>query len=359
MSFLNVSVENENSSKPSLQDVIDQIDFIVPTTVVVVLISVSFWLLLSLVHYGIKNKKWKHNNAYNSDKLNAGLVYACVIACTTFSTLRSAFNLTFMLIGFDSNAHELCDAVADIRFVLYALVIFSVQLFLWLRQRIFYTNEMLQVNYSNFVKYFSFVIIIVLFIAGMFAVIYNTLPDNHYSSPNHGCTYIPNENQRPAFWISAATVIVFGQLALVGLFIYALYQSKVVQSSGRRKSSTTILKMKVNKKEKSSNPNDTELSILENSSVVMSKVTSNFHPKSRPRGQTIRMILHKTVTFALLSVTFDVFLLLFAQYAIPPLSHRRFSVMISDVNTFLNSIFLIFSFLQYKQMMTSPCSKGS
>ena len=363
-SFFNMNLTNafvlpHNTSivGSNLANVMLSVDWIIPVVVVLTSMAASLWLLFSLVHYGIKTKKWSRNPVYNSDNLNAGAVYSCVVSCAAVCFARSVFNVTFMIVGFRLGEDDLCDSVADIRFVLYALEIFFVQLFLWFRQRIFYSNQMLKVNYSGPIKGFSCAIIVLLFLVGMFTVVYNTIPDNHYSSPVHGCIYVPSEGQRPAFWISSAAVIVFGQMTLVALFVYALCQAPFIKGRDQKCSSVSMLKMKLNKSERFSAPNDSETIRLEHSSCGNRKMSlGTTRSRARPRGQTEKTIIQKTVIFAALSIAFDVFLLLFAQYAIPPSSHRRFSAMISDINTFLNLIFLIFSFIQYREMMTSPCS---
>ena len=333
-----------------------QLDWIIPVTVNIILTTITLWVLICLVDYGRKTGKWRQIPATNSDNLNAGLVYTSVVVCACACVVRYAVSLLYMNVGFGEDADDHCDAIADTAVCFYAFVLFSVFLFLWFRQRVFYRTYVVRSAFHNVYSCFSSASIGLIFIAGVGAALLNVLPINHRSSVD-GCIYIPDESQRMGYLISVAVAVFIGQVVLLGLFIYPLQRIFNVchpccidhkqgplhctnGSSQRGPSCRNVVTITTSTRRDS----------IGNNSVI--KLSSAFR---RSTTNLVKRILRRTFIFALLSLSSDIFLLVFSNYIVQTHGHRRIPSMIYDVNSFLNLLLVVLSFVQYKEMVTSPC----
>ena len=93
-------------------------------------------------------------------------------------------------IGYNENSNRECEVILDLAFICYALVLYSAALALWLRQRAFYTNQMLSYNATKFVKVLSFASIIIISTGGLGYILFAVIPNN-YKSSKQGCFYSP------------------------------------------------------------------------------------------------------------------------------------------------------------------------
>ena len=61
-----------------------------------VLMTVDIWIIISLIHFGIKTKKWRHLQRGNPDLLSSGWIYAylSIIFC---SVLAFVYHLVIAL----------------------------------------------------------------------------------------------------------------------------------------------------------------------------------------------------------------------------------------------------------------------
>jgi len=205
----------------------EQLDWIFPVVLIVFTIVVEIWFIISLLHYGIKTKKWKELHRGNSDKLNSGAIYTALVACAVFSFTHFVINLANVIFGFNLGEDELCDSLADASIVTYGLALFAGQMLWWLRQRAFFENRMLNVNYSKQVRFFSAISIILTFTAGTSTLVFNTY---RWMSLD-GCLYKPDENLILGYWISILIAIIFGRATLLGLFVYALTKTSEINGN--------------------------------------------------------------------------------------------------------------------------------
>lgn len=334
-------------------DHIFHLDWMIPVGINIFLTVVTMWMLISLIHYGVKMEKWKKSSGRHSDKLNAGVVYSFVIVCAIMCLLRYIASLLFMNIGFEEGKDLFCDIVADIAYASYALVLSSVVFFLWFRQRNFYANKMFGIVYSFWIRILSFGSIFVIACLGIFVVVYNVFPLN-YKSSKHGCVYQPNSSLQPSYWISAVVIITTNHITMLGLFAYALIHLKRLESNELEGPRTSC-----DRRTERTN-SDMEKKSLKNAkrsvekSVYGSRISSTAIPGS---SKKIQVILKKTLFFAILSIASDILAQVVAQYIVDPEGHRRISFVIFDINAFLNLLCLMMSFVTFKDMLVSPCMK--
>ena len=337
-----------------------QFDWIFPISCIVLLLASGIWILASLVHYGIKTKQWKPGvSRRDTDKLNAGKIYSSVIVCAVLCDIYLSITLFYTNVGFELNKDRQCEYLGDTSSVFYALCLLSVQTFLWLRQRAFYTNRMLNVNYSKSVKVVSFLSIVVIFVIGFAIMIIYIYPDNYKSSLN-GCTYVSDYGVE--YTVTIIIVIVICQTSLLGLFVYALQQTKQHSPLSTRKKSYCCFKSPANE-ELPGNNNISTISIDATSNIetmtahvaTISRVSPITPTFQHATSNAVRKIIRKTIIFAFISFAADAFILVMTQFITDPDSHRRYPSLAGNMNTFLNLLLIVFSFAHYQKMLTSPC----
>ena len=324
----------------------EQMDWIIPVAINIILTVITIIILISLMHYRIKTKKWQNIRRSDHEKLHAGAIYGSVVVCSVICVFRYASSMIAMNTGFGIGKDLLCDQIADIAYCAYALVLFCIGLFLWLRQRIFFVNNMLNVSYKVWIKVISFSSFFLLIGLWLFVVVYNIVP-LRYKSTKQGCVYNPDDDVKDVFWLIGSAVLVAVQFSLLGLFAYALLNVKSNRNNENR--------CEHNKKDKRSSfinyitikptTAQQEQNLKTNKKVKVNKMEANNLRK-------IKIILIKTLVLAILSILADIFIQVFATYIIDPNGHRRWSHMIFDINTFINLMFLVFSFDAAGKMLT-------
>ena len=356
MSGTSVNVFNSNVTQENISyNYKTELDWIFPVVVNVTLMVLDFWLLISLIHYGITNRKWSKPNKYSYDVLNNGLIYGSLIGCAVACLIRFVTNLLLLNLGYSNFESGICDQLVDAVYSFYAIVHFFVALFLWSRQQAFFANRLLNFNYNKLIKCFSFVIIVFIVAYGIFVVALNSAP-KFYTSSSMGCVLRPGYEVHIATWLTPIIGVAFYNVALLGLLSYALFYAQAFQE----KKSTANLqqqKLKTIMSKVITNPNRDNQHVS-----ILSECGSKLKSKSSPHRQNyahnkIRVILKKTLIFAVLSILVDIVLQLTVNLAIDRKSHRRLSNMAFDIASFFNLLLVILSFNKYKEMMTSPCSK--
>ena len=348
-----------------------QIDWILPVTFIAIANAAEIWILVSLIHYGLKSRKWKESKQERVDKLNSRNQYTALVACAAFCVIYSLSSLVFISVGFNLNEDELCDSLADATDVFYGFVQVAVYKFLWLRQRTFYTNQMLNITYSKAAKVFSVISIALFLSAGVVVVVYHVSPNDHVSSLN-GCIEAPTDTILAA-WISVIVVLVFGQTTLLRLFFYALTKTgnqeisifaRLIEDSCccSKQSTNETTQTPANNIQSSPKPftsavfNQTIISISR--TMTLPETQHSLFFKNSKSAENIRKVMRKTLLLAIISVLSDILTQIFVYYiSNPNLDHVRFSVVAGNLNALLSLLLLVFSFTEYRKMLSSPCSK--
>ena len=345
-------------------DCIKHADWIIPVAVNIALTLITLWMLVSLLYYGLKKKTWRPNRASCTDKLNAGLVYATVIVCAFMCLFRYSMSLAFMNVGFNPDDDRLCEAFADTARFAYSCVLYSTAFFMWYRQRAFYTHRMLNVSYNKVVRFFSFASIFVIVVYGVAATVLILSADQYHPS-RKGCKLDLTE-QNTLYWIPVVIGVVFYNLTLLGLLSYALTHIKLFQQKLSTKLSqhpgTTTIASLINTVTKSvSTENDLSEKDPTSEQSNNNAMETAKHPctfaNDNSKAKRIKSIIKKTLIFAIMAISFDFFTNAFAFSIADPNKHRRIVIMLFDINSFFNLLFIVFSFARYKEMLTAPFRK--
>ena len=327
------------------------LDWIIPTVVNLVLIVITTVILVSLVHYGLTTGKWRGQSTNQVDKLNAGVVYTVLVVCAVFCIVRYIANQIYINAGFNSDENYFCKIAGNAIFISYVLILCSVFMFLWFRQKAFYTNNMLAFETTKSIRAFSYSSVLLIFLSAL-PYFFLTIIQNNYEASNSGCIYKKIDQDTP-FGIYAIVLITFSHLILLLLFIYPVLQIKRNSNYSFFKelccfNFVVLSKSNVNKNEIASNTVSSN-----NDSTTLASLNRVSSLAVRPPDDGIKLIIRKTLFFAVISILLDVILLLISYFIHLSAKNRRFLNMISDMATFCNLLLLILSFSTYKRMLMS------
>jgi len=90
--------------------------------------------------------------------------------------------------GFGFDQDLVCEVINDMLFFIYSFIIFLNFTFLWIRQRTFYSNRMLNIGYSKFLCGLSSSSLALVSTAGLIVVVSNIYPTNYVGHPS-GCLF--------------------------------------------------------------------------------------------------------------------------------------------------------------------------
>ena len=307
-------------------------DYIFPEAVNSVLIVLTLWIIIALVHFGIKTNKWGNSKKKNVDKLSAGrvLTAALISAIMTFGRLITSqfvYNLGY--------SDMQCEEISDSSYIVYCLASFSVYMFLWIRQSIFYTNRMLNTNFSKGLKFFSYLSIVLITLGGLSVILLGTITKEYYTSQS-GCIYqSASEGSEFLLVLVCGLVLLAGQAGLVGLFVYPLRKHQ----TGKKCLSTISLKKKTENG---------------NGSVSFTRSATVRANRKLKNTQKINRILRRSIVFATIAIVTDLIFLFVSNYTFTGKMHRRIPTMLYDISAFLNLVFVVSSFISWKMILLSP-----
>ena len=303
---------------------------VVALGIYIVLMIVDLWIIISLTHFGIKTRKWRRLQSGNPDLLSSGKIYLSVVFCVVSALVYHIVVAVYRNVGFEEGEDEFCDTISDLNKIMYAMCSFSVVLFLWLRQRMLYTAFLQTVHFSKALKVFSFMIIFIAIFGSISGVVLSILPNDYVASPI-GCIYKRNGSFRVPSLVILVFTIVFSQVALLAVFIHGLLASyRSTETPKLRYLFCCQLKSSVKEGHVTENPCDRTQTIVQN-------------------------VIRKTIIFAALSLLSDL-LVVSVSLLLPQQGDRRDMLsLLSALSVSMNLGFIIFSFIPWRNMMTSPC----
>ena len=325
-----------------------QLDWIIPEVINALLILFTVWIFVSLIFFGLKTKKWKKVMHNNFEKLSGGSVLTAAVVCAVVTLIRLIISQFVINVGYSDAKDKLCEAMTDTGIVMYCTTVFSVYVFLWLRQSIFYTNSMLNTEYSKMLRFFSGLSILFIFLGGFTVVLINTIPVN-YPSSIEGCSYKAVDSTFDAILVAVCVIVLLtGQVTLVALFVYPLRKRGDSECFSCANVECCDAPTKSDYQSKSQSDIPTATDQLEEN--------SNEKARQNKHKMKINCIMRRSVIFAIIAIVTDVSFLGVSTYALPHLNHRRIPTIMYDVSAFLNLIFVVSSFICWKKILTSPIS---
>ena len=339
-----------------------QWDWIIPMVLSIIFIVLALWILLSLVHYGIKTGKWNSHHQRSSEKLNIGEIYTSVVITAAICICFLCVNTVYINVGFNAKEEELCNTFSDVTAVVYFLELFSVCMFLWLRQRVFYKNFMLNADYNKTIRFLSSSSIIFILLFGVAALVLNVLPNDMTWSQN-GCLYNPSDEYKVWYWVTAVMAVGFGQCTLVSLFAYGLKKTSrerwiskqlCCYGSEQKRPSVDLPSSQVDSSK--SHSFSTSQSFGSKSESRKISTSSSTH-QIENQSVVVQRILWKTLIFAVLTILSVFIFQVVSHYLVPSNSHRRLSAIVANLDATFNVLFVIFSFVKWKEILTTFCNQ--
>lgn len=362
--------EFDNSTRNDFKDSFHRIS---PIVVTALLLIVVLWFLISIILYGKKSGKWKKSPRKDFDKLNAGKVYSFVTICAVLCSLRLIASEIQLFMEFEGENQQSCNVMNGITSGLYVLIVCSVYSFLWIRQRVFFANSMLNRTYNKWVTGLSRLIVVPLIIGSVAAIVGITILSSSNTSTINECSLIPDHiGAKALFTLLLWFSVIVGQSVMLGLFAYALTSNNIKcgpKLNICHRKSKNAFKNKSNKTNtffinsiatiSATKVNETDVVSESNQRSPVMKNTSNVTDVSnriKATKKSVKLILKKTLYFALLSTLID-FVTLALNLFLTSFVGRRYLIMILNINIFFNLLFILLSFHNWKKIVMLPCTK--
>ena len=298
-------------------------------SVLVVLMAINLWLVVSLIHFGIKTKKWRGLQPKNPKLLNSGRIYlSVVVCCVTGFVYHFAEAIDESVLSYYDD--KWCNLTSDLLRTLYGLCLLSVIFFLWFRQRAFYTSFLPMARFTKCLKVFSFSILFISFFFLVTSIILWNISVDKVASPM-GCVYRKDSNFGLPSLMIAFTTIIFSQISLLAVFIHALLASQKLNAEKKWK----LL-----------------LCCKPKPSIKQTNTTEQTNDQTQA---IVHNVIRKTIIFAALSLLCDI-LVIFVTFLLQLLVKRSEIIsVLASISVSLNLYFVILSFVAWKDMITSPC----
>ena len=327
-----------NSSFNRNSDFYKKWDFILPIAIEVILINISLWILISLLRYGKKTGKWRNTGQNHSEKLSIGHIFTSVVFCAAGCIIHPVLGIAYMSIGFNGE-DGLCEAFGDLMACAYGFAYLSLVMFFWLRQRVFFTNQMLSVKYSKPVRWFSAISIVIIYLAGGAIALFLIIPNNQKRGPN-GCLYtLSTELQISS--ISSFAYVMFSDFSLMALFVYAIVRSgKPVSLKNECFNRMFCLCCSPSLTTKDKDDNET----------CSTSIASGCDDQG-----IVRKILTKTLVVTVATLVMDLIFQIYVFYVADQDSHRRFSILFGSVHLFFRFALVVLSLANFKKILSSIC----
>ena len=294
-----------------------------------VLITIDIYLIIALINYGIRTGKWfRQTQKQIFEVLNTGSIYSSLVICAVLALIYHVLVVVYSTVGYNENESMICEVINDVRRGVYVLILSGVSMFLWLRQRVFYTTYLPNAMFGKAVKCFSFMIIFLVLTGLIIASTLTHIPRNHTSSPN-GCVYVSDGNSFSIGIFIGMASVALSQISLLYLFLNALLKTKRSDLCGNYRGFPFCCQ-------------NIELENAQTSKKI-NKTT-----------EIVQIIIKKTFIFAVLSLICDFVTLSLALVLSKENQREDVTTIIGSIDISANVMFLILSFISWKEMITSP-----
>lgn len=117
------------------------------------LLVIGSWLLISVIVYGTKTKRWKKKPGASS--LNSGAIYTFCTIAILVTVPRLALTEYVYILPRLENGLDHCEIICDVDNLLYSVTMYSGYAFVWLFQRKIYTHPYVKPKIGPIINWFS------------------------------------------------------------------------------------------------------------------------------------------------------------------------------------------------------------
>ncbi|XP_039252904.2 uncharacterized protein LOC120330129 [Styela clava] len=296
-----------------------------------ILLVVTIWILVSMIMYGYKAKKFERKGG--TPWLNGRNLYVFCVVSVTSIVVRFAWAQVVIEVPRRSDSSELCEAIIDITGISYTMCLGTVYVFLWLRQRTIYTNPKIRKLTGNCANYLSWISMILLCIVAAVLTCIITAPMMYRAGP-HGCIIKEGVNYEVYYALVSASLFLF-QFALLGLFIYPITKNTTSKSDFAAKHDS------------SDHPENT---------IPLFRFCT-------PNGQHLNKVekmIRRSVISTCVAVASDVTSMLVVNYVTVPVGLPiSVGVTLYDVSILINVFCMLMTFGSHRRILTVLCGHNN
>lgn len=158
----------------------------------VTLLVVASWLLISMVVYGTKTKRWKKKPGASS--LNSGAIYTFCTIVVLVTVPRLAVTEYIYILPRLDNMMGRCELICDVDVMLYSSTMYVAYAFMWLLQRKIYTHPYVKPKIGTAINWFSRLFGVLLACVAIGLTLTYVL-HNSYNGEKYGCVLDIPQNQ--------------------------------------------------------------------------------------------------------------------------------------------------------------------
>lgn len=187
------------------------------------LLIICFWIALSFLLYGCSYRRTMREDQHN---YSSKKVIAVALITPMFVLPRLACTFSLAFIGYYRSPENtiLCEVMMDISIVAFGIGTTPTYVFLWLRQRVMYSQPFIKKLYTKRVKFLSWTLLGCMAVALVLSLVLYVAPHTYAGSP-HGCKNTQNGLGNTPHYLAAAFQIM-EQLLLLALYVYPLVVHK-------------------------------------------------------------------------------------------------------------------------------------
>lgn len=341
--------------------------WIITITINWILILVSLWFAIALLHYGKRTGKWRLNKTNKLEQLYSGRIYISILLNAFSCLFRLLISQAFFFVGFDQNKPWVCRIEETLSTISYLMVQLSFYFFIWFRQRIFYSHDMLNIGYGNCIKFLSlFSIILILLSASAIAVL--PIITKSPNSTQYGCLSEQN-TFTSVYWTITASAIIVSYVLLFGLLIYpissklecteAFIKFMPCKKSEKRRSTSRVA-IELQNKNSCLEVGKSSLAVTSSFSVDTNIETEEVRKVNRGRRNKkfyshLKQTIKRTLIFTIPPFTIDTLLLPIIFSNSQPSTGHLLSNFVYDLGAFSHLLLMVMSFIHFKEILFSPC----
>ncbi|XP_078490358.1 uncharacterized protein LOC144746845 [Ciona intestinalis] len=334
-----------------------KIQFFVPLTIEAIIASCSLWLVVRLIFYGVKKKRFRQRHKAD---VNGGILYSFVVLSAVMLFGRCCSSILFLLLPSHQPGYDVqCNQLFQSGFFILTVTMCSVFASLWLRQRALYANPLLANSQSKLVTGLSrFSVLFIPFVGYFYLSYYWGDSRLSYRTAYSGCIFVGGSI---VALVPTGVAIIFFQLTLLVLFIiplrrhlkicgnFSLFRKAIIRCMNKQESDTSSAGNSSQAGHVTDTPKETKLP--EARIQIETNPSINFPTNLK----VIRLLKRLTVVTAV-CVASDVLGLILVTIIIQNYqTFFNFAVIIYDVNLLINVSSVIVSFNDYRKILF-PCA---
>nr|XP_039253912.1 uncharacterized protein LOC120330980 [Styela clava] len=176
--------------------------------------------------------------------MDGGFIFKVAIASVVLPLSKFATTLLILVVGLYPENHTACSVIIYVSNVLLVASVLAVYLFLWIRQRAFYTHPSLGSIFNRCIARFSKMSLLMIVLPILTSMIVDMVT-NKYESGVHGCVFRNDQDDNNYRFFIYAAILTVGQGSLIGLFVYPICIHAKSQSEMASERSETFISKQV------------------------------------------------------------------------------------------------------------------